>query len=89
MPHCSLRLTIKVLFAARGDNLSSDSDYILLESDISYWRARISNQVHEISNRVQCDSINSNNTSHASACIQIKIQEQFNEAYSNSTLPNH
>ena len=26
----------------------------------------------KISNRVQCDSINSNNTSHASACIQIK-----------------
>ena len=43
----------------------------------------------KISNRVQCDSINSNKTSHASTCIQIKTQEQFNEAYSNSTLPNH
>ena len=43
----------------------------------------------KISNRVQCDSINSNNTSHASSCIQIKTQEQFNEAYSNSTLLNH
>ena len=43
----------------------------------------------KISNQVQCDSINSNNTSHASACIKIKTQEQFNEAYSNSTQPNH
>ena len=65
----------KVLLAVRGDNVLSDSDCI------SYWRARISN-------RVQCDSINSNNTSHVSACFKIK-QKQSNEAYSNSTLPYH
>ena len=52
---------------------------------ISYWRARISNGFTRISNRVHCDSINSNNTSHASACIQLKHKNmQFNEAYSNS-----
>ena len=43
----------------------------------------------KISNRVHCDSINSNNTSHASACIQMKHKNSSMKHTVTRTLPNY